>query len=78
MKTADMWLAAQTDGKTYRVTGPKQYTDMRYNKEDGFYNGGCTAIKFDDAEALMRCTWTLHETMTRAEAEKALGVEIID
>lgn len=75
MNTAEMWLAAQSDGEKYK-TG-----DMRYRKDLGF----CDAQgklwppnAFQSIDYLMALEWKTCREMTREEAERALGVDIID
>ena len=82
MNTAEMWLKAQEDGKTYIV---KQKT-LAYSKERGlFYVTDLTSYnylkdfknwKFDQ---LLSLEWTeMSETiMTKAEAEKKYGIRIV-
>ena len=83
LNTAEMWLKAQEDGKTYIV---KQKT-LAYSKERGlFYVTDLTSYnylkdfknwKFDQ---LLSLEWTeMSETiMTKAEAEKKFGIKIMD
>ena len=83
LNTAEMWLKAQEDGKTYIV---KQKT-LAYSKERGlFYVTDLTSYnylkdfknwKFDQ---LLSLEWTeMSETiMTKAEAEKKFGIRITD
>ena len=83
LNTAEMWLKAQEDGKTYIV---KQKT-LAYSKERGlFYVTDLTSYnylkdfknwKFDQ---LLSLEWTeMSETiMTKAEAEKKFGIRIMD
>ena len=82
LNTAEMWLKAQEDGKTYIV---KQKT-LAYSKERGlFYVTDLTSYnylkdfknwKFDQ---LLSLEWTeMSETiMTKAEAEKKYGIRIV-
>lgn len=82
LNTAEMWLKAQEDGKTYIV---KQKT-LAYSKERGlFYVTDLTSYnylkdfknwKFDQ---LLSLEWTeMSETiMTKAEAEKKFGIRIV-
>ena len=76
MNTAEMWLAAQNDGKKYKCNG------MRYSKNKGFYdptNGAkWPPSVFSSIEDIMACNWRETKEMTKAEAEKALGVDIVD
>ena len=78
LNTAEMWLKAQEDGKTYIV---KQQT-LCYSKQRGlFYASNChsnfnnfTLDKFLSLE----WTETREEIMTKAEAEKKFGIRIVD
>ena len=82
LNTAEMWLKAQEDGKTYIV---KQKT-LAYSKERGlFYVTDLTSYnylkdfknwKFDQ---LLSLEWTemQEEIMTKAEAEKKYGIRIV-
>lgn len=75
MNTAQMWLAAQSDGKTYKVN------DMRYSRQKGFHDKKgfrWNPDAFKSIEEIMNCQWVECKEMTRAEAEKKLGVDIID
>ena len=79
MNTAEMWLKAQEDGKTYC------FGAMFYNKEKGFVdvaNDPWPLYAFDNYEDFMTLNGWLRlpeiPTMTRAEAESKLGVKIID
>ena len=77
MNTAEMWLKAQEDGKTYICNS------VLYNKKTGFISA--TELKpwpisaFDNIENLMEAQWSLHqeEIMTKAEAEKKFGIRIV-
>ena len=78
MNTAEMWLKAQEDGKTYIV---KQQT-LCYSKQRGlFYATNCHSnfnnFTFDK---LLSLEWTemREEIMTKAEAEKKFGIRIVD
>ena len=83
LNTAEMWLKAQEDGKTYIV---KQKT-LAYSKERGLFyvtdliSYNCLKDfknwKFDQ---LLSLEWTeMSETiMTKAEAEKKFGIRIVD
>lgn len=79
MKTAEMWLKAQENDRTYRSG------DMYFSKDMGFVNyihDPWPVYAFDSFEQFMGLNnWVaLPEipTMTRAEAESKLGVKIID
>ena len=77
MNTAEMWLKAQEDGKTYICNS------VLYNKKTGFISA--TSLDpwpigaFDNIENLMEAQWSLHqeEIMTKAEAEKKYGIRIV-
>ena len=77
MNTAEMWLKAQEDGKTYICNS------VLYNKKTGFISA--TELKpwpisaFDNIENLMEAQWSLHqvEIMNKAEAEKKYGIRIV-
>ena len=90
LNTAEMWLKAQNDGKTYRSG------DVLYSKKTGLIDmaipdraWGVTAwaANKDDIEGqkhelddLMNEKWVEYNmpTMTREKAEALLGVKIID
>lgn len=77
MKTAEMWLAAQQDGKTY-YTG-----DMAYSAKHGLHDYGDTSDvwpmeAFHSFSELMEYDWVELKTMKRSEAEARLGVKILD
>ena len=77
LNTAEMWLKAQEDGKTYICNS------VLYNKKTGFIS--VTELKpwpisaFDNIENLMEAQWSLYqeEIMTKAEAEKKFGIRIV-
>ena len=78
MNTAEMWLKAQEDGKTYIV---KQQT-LCYSKQRGlFYATNCHS-NFNNftLDKFLSLEWTeMSETiMTKAEAEKKFGIRIVD
>ena len=78
MNTAEMWLKAQEDGKTYICNS------VLYNKKTGFISA--TSLDpwpisaFDNIENLMEAQWSLYqeEIMTKAEAEKKYKIRIVD
>lgn len=76
MNTAEMWLAAQQNGKTY-CTG-----DMAYSAGRGLYDlcddATWPLYAFNSVDELMDYEWVELKTMTRAEAEKKLHARIID
>ena len=77
MNTAEMWLKAQEDGKTYICNS------VLYNKKTGFISA--TSLDpwpisaFDSIDTLMEAQQSLHqeEIMTKAEAEKKFGIRIV-
>ena len=77
MNTAEMWLKAQEDGKTYICNS------VLYNKKMGFISA--TSLDpwpisaFDNIENLMEAQWSLYqeEIMTKTEAEKKYGIRIV-
>ena len=77
MNTAEMWLKAQEDGKTYICNS------VLYSKKTGFISA--TSLDpwpisvFDSIDTLMESQWSLHqvEIMTKAEAEKKYGIKIV-
>ena len=78
LNTAEMWLKAQEDGKTYIV---KQQT-LCYSKQRGlFYATNCHS-NFNNftLDKFLSLEWTeMHEEiMTKAEAEKKFGIRIVD
>ena len=90
LNTAEMWLKAQNDGKTYRSG------DVLYSKKTGLidmaipdsaWGIAAWAADKDDIEGqkyeldnLMNEKWVEYDmpTMTRKEAEALLGVKIVD
>ena len=78
LNTAEMWLKAQEDGKTYIV---KQQT-LCYSKQRGlFYATNCHS-NFNNftLDKFLSLEWTemQEEIMTKAEAEKKFGIRITD
>ena len=83
MNTAEMWLKAQEDGKTYIAN----QRSLCYSKKRGlFYFTNLTTCNclsnFNDLvfDKLLSLEWTeMSETiMTKAEAEKKFGIRIAD
>lgn len=90
LNTAEMWLKAQNDGKTY------QSGDALYSKKTGLVDmaipdkawsvTACAANRDDiegqkhELDSLMNEKWVEYNipTMTREKAEALLGVKIID
>lgn len=85
MNTAEMWLKAQKDGKTYECIDG----DIAYSKEYGLVdkNDFSTAWNLDawkhcgakGIDALLgECEWEeMNNVMTIAEAEQKFGIKII-
>lgn len=76
MKTAEMWLAAQQDGKTYQADD-----DTYYNAQLGFVDSNGCRIDAEDfryVDDIMNLIWTNIKTISRQEAEEKLGVKIIN
>ena len=78
MNTAEMWLKAQEDGKTYIV---KQQT-LCYSKQRGlFYATNCHS-NFNNftLDKFLSLEWTemQEEIMTKLEAETKFGIRIVD
>ena len=79
MNTAEMWLKAQEDGKTYY----SKDADALYSKEFGLVEERDISLKvsmgdFPTFEHLMRSEWEEVKVMTKAEAEKKYGIRIVD
>ena len=76
MNTAEMWLKAQEDGEAYiTIDG-----DTSYSVTDGFIMENLHISNTQTLSDWMSKTWKKRERkeMTRAEAEKQLGVKIVD
>ena len=76
MNTAEMWLKAQEDGEAYiTIDG-----DTSYSVTDGFIMENLHVSNTQTLSDWMSKTWKKRERkeMTRAEAEKQLGVKIVD
>ena len=78
MNTAEMWLKAQEDGKTYY----SKEADALYSKEFGLVEEGDISQKvsmgdFPTFEHLMKSKWEEVKIMTKAEAEKKYGIRIV-
>ena len=78
MNTAEMWLKAQEDGKTYC----SKDADALYSKEFGLVEERDISLKvsmgdFPTFEHLMRSEWEEVKVMTKAEAEKKYGIRIV-
>ena len=79
MNTAEMWLKAQEDGKTYY----SKEADALYSKEIGLVEEGDISQKvsmgdFPTFEHLMKSKWEEVKVMSKAEAEKKYGIKIAD
>ena len=78
LNTAEMWLKAQEDGKTYIV---KQQT-LCYSKQRGLFHATNCHSNFNNftLDKFLSLEWTeMSETiMTKAEAEKKFGIRITD
>lgn len=78
MNTAEMWLKAQEDGKTY------QCNDLFYNKKHGFIDSNfqpwpINCVDFID-DVFSWVDWHECKTplMTKTEAEEKFGIKIVD
>ena len=77
MNTAEMWLKAQEDGKTYTNE------DLIYNKTIGFiWDDNSEAESLDESwtrtDVLSEFGWKLAENaMTKSEAEKKFNIKIV-
>ena len=78
LNTAEMWLKAQKDGKTYIV---KQQT-LCYSKQRGLFHATNCHSNFNNftLDKFLSLEWTemQEEIMTKAEAEKKFGIRITD
>ena len=78
LNTAEMWLKAQEDGKTYIV---KQQT-LCYSKQRGLFHATNCHSNFNNftLDKFLSLEWTemREEIMTKAEAEKKFGIRIVD
>ena len=79
MNTAEMWLKAQEDGKTYY----SKDADALYSKEFGLVEEGDISQKvsmgdFPTFEHLMQSEWEEVKAMSKAEAEKKYGIRIVN
>ena len=81
MNTAEMYLQAQKDGMCYKIVNKEKCSeDLFYQKDKGFfdiYGDTCYTNIWNYFDDMMQEQWMLN-TMTKAEAERALGVKIID
>lgn len=81
MNTAEMYLQAQKDGMCYKIINKEKCSeDLFYQKNKGFfdiYGDTCYTNIWNYFDDMMQEQWVLN-TMTRVEAERALGVKIID
>ena len=78
LNTAEMWLKAQKDGKTYII---KQQT-LCYSKQRGLFHATNCHSNFNNftLDKFLSLEWTemQEEIMTKAEAEKKFGIRIVD
>ena len=78
LNTAEMWLKAQEDGKTYY----SKDADALYSKEFGLVEEGDISQKvsmgdFPTFEHLMKSKWEEVKVMTKAEAESKFNIKIV-
>ena len=78
LNTAEMWLKAQEDGKTYY----SKEADALYSKEFGLVEEGDISQKvsmgdFPTFEHLMQSEWEEVKVMSKAEVEKKFGIRIV-
>ena len=76
MNTAEMWLKAQEDGKSYYCG------DVEYQKDIGLVEIGTQERWHLNAWAsldrLMEEEWEQYQTMTKSEAEAKFNIKIVD
>ena len=78
LSTAEMWLAAQSDGETYTT----DYMKTSYSKEDGFWSKN--DLEQDVTLTLndwMNAKWKQQEKkrkLTKEQAEKEFNIRIVD
>lgn len=81
MNTAEMYLQAQKDGMCYKIINKEKCSeDLFYQKNKGFFDmhgDTCYTNIWNYFDDMMQEQWMLN-TMTKAEAERALGVKIVD
>ena len=84
LTTAEMWLKAQEDGKTYIVN---ELQTLGYSKQRGLFfiadltsNNRLSDFKDWSIDDLFNLKWRVmqEEIMTKAEAEEKFGVRIVD
>ena len=84
MNTAEMWLKAQEDGKTYIVD---ELQTLGYSKQRGLFfiadltsNNRLSDFKDWSIDDLFNLKWRVmqEEIMTKAEAEKKYGIRIVN
>lgn len=78
LNTAEMWLKAQEDGKTYY----SEKADALYSKEFGLVEEEDISQKvsmgdFPTFEHLMQSEWEEVKVMSKAEVEKKFGIRIV-
>ena len=84
MNTAEMWIKAQEDGKTYEcIDGDMAYSCNTGLVDKGDFNKpwGLEAWEYRKEygiDDLMSCEWQeMSSVMTVAEAEKRFGIKIV-
>lgn len=81
MNTAEMYLQAKEDGKFYKTCSTRG-DPIFYQKDRGLIDEDECLVsiqEWDCFDDLIEETWELcNNIMTRAEAERALGVKIVD
>lgn len=83
MNTAEMWLKAQEDGKTYEnINGEMAYSKKyglveKYNFENPWGLEAWESYKQKGLDDLLSCEWEEMNAITIEEAERRLGVKII-
>lgn len=75
MNTAEMWLKAQEDGKTYYCNSMKYQKDIGLVGVGTGYTWDCGSWVFLDD--LMNEKWSDCQTMTKSEAEKKFNIKIV-
>lgn len=73
--TAEMWLKAQEDGKTY------YWGDVKYQKDIGMVSirgeVPWTMSAWQSFDYLMNGKWEPYQTMTKSEAEAKFNIKIV-
>lgn len=75
MNTAEMWLKAQEDGKTY------YWGDVKYQKDIGMVSirgeRPWSMSAWQSFDYLMNGKWKPYQTMTKSEAEAKFNIKIV-